>query len=191
MKNFKCYKKMLIIDDMVNGFVKFGALHDEKIAEVVPYQLKLVQKAIANDDLLVFIKDTHTPLSVEHKRFGGLFHCLRGSGEEKLISEFQPYEKDGISFEKNSTSFMFAKEFISMLDSCENLERVDVCGCCTDICITNGVIPMANYFDENNRDVAIYVHEQEIETYNSEFHDRDTYSNASKLLIKQQGIHLI
>ena len=31
IKNLKCYKGMLIVVDMVNGFVKKGVLHDSKI----------------------------------------------------------------------------------------------------------------------------------------------------------------
>ena len=86
---------------------------------------------------------------------------------------------------------MFAPGFIPMLDACVNLKRVDVNGCCTDICVSNGVLPMANYFDEYNRDVDIYVHERGVETYHTDVHDRDTYSGAAKLLMKQQGIHFI
>ncbi len=191
MKNFKCYKKMLIVVDMINGFVNKGDLHDEKIKDIIPYQIKLIRKSISSNDLIVFIKDTHEINSTEHKRFNGAIHCIKGSGEEELIPEIKKYEKYGISYEKNSTCFMFANNFIPMLDQCENLSEVNIIGCCTDICICNGAISMSNYFDEKNRDVEIYVHENGIETFSSSIHDRDTYSNASKLLMKQQGIKLI
>lgn len=36
VKNFKVYKKALIVVDMVNGFVKEGILHDKSIARVIP-----------------------------------------------------------------------------------------------------------------------------------------------------------
>ena len=35
VKNLKFYKGCLIVVDMVNGFVREGALHDEEIAKVI------------------------------------------------------------------------------------------------------------------------------------------------------------
>ena len=187
MKNLKCYEGMLIVVDMINGFVKEGALHDKKIGDVVPRQIELIKEAKENNDLVVFIRDVHTEESVEHRRFGGALHCIKGSGEEELIEELKPYEEDAITFEKNSTSFMFAKGFIPMLEEMENLKRIDVVGCCTDICVVNGVIPMINYFDENNRNVEVTVHEDAVETYDAPIHDRKEYTDAAILLMAQQG----
>ena len=46
---------------------------------------------------------------------------------------------------------------------------------------------MMNYFDQNNRKVEVYVHEDGIETYNAPNHDRYEYSKAAYLLMEQQG----
>ena len=35
IKKFKMYKRCLIVVDMVNGFVREGVLHDEKIARMI------------------------------------------------------------------------------------------------------------------------------------------------------------
>lgn len=191
IKNLKLYKKMFIVVDMVNGFVNWGALHDEKIRDIVPQQIKLLNDAIKDDSLVVFIKDVHDLESVEHKRFGGYLHCIKGTGEEEVIDELKPYENIALSFCKNSSSFMFADGFMDLLNNLESLKCVDIVGCCTDICIINGVIPMMNYFDEHNRDIQVSVHEDAIETYGSLDHDRDEYSNAAKLLMKQQGVSFI
>lgn len=190
INNLKCYEEMLIIVDMINGFVKEGALHDKTIANVVPRQIELIKEAKLKGSLIVFIKDTHTKDSTEHKRFG-VYHCIKGSGEEEIIDELKPFENDGISFEKNSTSFYVAKGFEKMLDELTNLKRVDVVGCCSDICVINGTLPMMNYFDENNKDVQVYVHEDAIETYDSPSHNREEYTKAAKLLLEQQGAKLV
>ena len=44
IKNLKIYKKVLIVVDMVNGFVREGVLHDENIAEVIPRQIELIKE---------------------------------------------------------------------------------------------------------------------------------------------------
>lgn len=191
VKNLKMYKGMLIIVDMVNGFVKEGALADPKIAEKVPRQIELIKEAKIRGDLIVFIKDTHEENSVEHKRFGGAKHCVRGTGEELVIDELKEYEynKDTVSIEKNSTSYMESPEFRELIKEATNIETVDVVGCCTDICDFNGSMALANYFDQWNRDVEIRVHEDAIATFAEEA--RQNYVEAAKLLMAQQGIQLV
>ncbi len=191
VKNLRMYKGMLIIVDMVNGFVKEGALADPEIGKKVPRQIELIKEAQAKGDLIVFIKDTHEDYSTEHKRFGGAKHCVRGSGEELVIDELKEYEngEDTISIEKNSTSFMEAPAFRNIIYKTTDLERVDIIGCCTDICDFNGSMALANYFDQWNRDVEIRVHEDAIATFAEEA--RQNYVDAAKLLMEQQGIQLV
>ena len=176
---------------MVNGFVKKGDLADSKIGEVVPRQIELIKEAKEKGDLIVFIKDTHEENSVEHKRFGGALHCIRGTGEELLIDELKEFENnpDTVSIEKNSTSFMEAPDFRELIRNATNIGRVDLVGCCTDICDFNGIMGLANYFDQWNRDVEIRVHTDAIATFAEE--DRQNYVDAAKLLMEQQGIQLV
>ena len=191
VKNLKVYKGMLIVVDMVNGFVREGVLHDEKIADVIPRQIELIKEAKARGDLIVFIKDTHDEDAVEFKRFGGTKHCVRGTNEANLVDELLPFEndEDTISIEKNSTSYMEAPEFRELIAGLTNLERVDVVGCCTDICDFNGTMGLANYLDQNNRNVDLRVHTDAVATYAQEA--RQNYVEAANLLMEQQGIQLV
>lgn len=191
IKKLEVYKGMLIVVDMVNGFVREGVLHDEKIAEVIPRQLELIKEAKARGDLIVFIKDTHDEDAIEFKRFGNSKHCVRGTSEANLVDELVPYEDDDdtISIEKNSTSYMEAEDFREMIGQMTNLKRVDVVGCCTDICDFNGTMGLANYFDQHNRDVEIIVHTDAVATYAEE--TRKNYVEAANLLMRQQGIQLV
>lgn len=191
IKNLEVYKGMLIVVDMVNGFVREGSLHDEKIEDVIPRQLELIKEAKARGDLVVFVKDTHDEDAVEFKRFGGTKHCVRNTSEAQLIDEFLPLEAEDntISIEKNSTSYMEAEKFRSLIGSLSELERVDVIGCCTDICDFNGTMGLANYFDQNNKDVNINIHLDAVATYAED--KRKNYVDAACLLMEQQGIQLV
>ena len=191
VKNLKVYKGMLIVVDMVNGFVREGVLHDEEIASVIPRQIELIKEAKARGDLIVFIKDTHDENAVEFRRFGGTKHCVRGTSEANLVDELLPFEndEDTISIEKNSTSFMEAPEFRNLIAGLQNVERVDVVGCCTDICDFNGTMGLANYFDQENRNVEINVHTDAVATYAQDA--RKNYVDAAYLLMEQQGIQLV
>ena len=191
VKNLEVYKGMLIVVDMVNGFVREGVLHDSMIADVIPRQIELIKEAKAKGDLIVFIKDTHDEEAVEFKRFGNTKHCVRGTSEAELVDELKVFEddEDTISIEKNSTSYMEAPEFRELIFGLNNLERVDVIGCCTDICDFNGTMGLANYLDQHNRNVEINVHTDAVATYAQE--SRKNYVDAAYLLMEQQGIQLV
>ena len=177
--------------DMVNGFVREGVLHDENIALVIPRQIELIKDAKSRGELIVFIKDTHDENAVEFKRFGGTKHCVRGTSEANLVDELIPFEnaEDTISIEKNSTSYMEAPEFRNLIAGLTNIERVDVVGCCTDICDFNGTMGLANYLDQNNRNVELNVHTDAVATYAQDA--RGAYVDAAYLLMEQQGIQLV
>ena len=191
IKNLKVYEKCLIVVDMVNGFVKEGVLHDERISFVIPNQVELIKKYNDEEELVVFIKDTHDEDAVEFKRFGNTKHCVRGTREAELVDELLPYEKkdNTISIEKNSTSFMEAPEFRKLVSELTNVKQYDIVGCCTDICDFNGSMGLANYCDQWNRDVDIIVHTDAIATYSEDI--RSEYVDAAYLLMKQQGIKLV
>lgn len=195
VKNLKMYKKVLIVVDMVNGFVREGALADKHIEGTINNQVALIKQYQEEGNLVIFIKDTHTLDSVEHDRFGGEVHCIKGTKEAELIDELKPFEgkENTISIEKNSTCFIWAEnedgtKFVDVLEKLENVEEVEVVGCCTDICVANGVLPMMNYFDQKNKRVNVTLYEDAIDTFEiSGAHERKQYEDAAYLLLKQQG----
>lgn len=191
VKNLKVYETALIVVDMVNGFVNEGVLHDKNIKKIVPRQLELLEEAEKKGSLIILVKDTHNKNATEFKRFGNTTHCIKGTSEAELIDELKPFEqKDNvITVEKNSTSLMESPEFREIVKQSKNLKEVNFVGCCTDICVFNGAMGLANYYDEWNRDVTINVHEDAIATYSED--EREEYVQSAKLLMKQQGINLV
>ena len=191
IKNLKMYKGCLIIVDMVNGFIKDGVLHDEDIEKIVPRIVEMIREAKKAGKLIVFIKDTHTKDSVEFERFGNLPHCLKDTFEAMLVEALKEFEndEDTISIEKNSTSFMEAPDFRQIMEQQKEMEEFDVVGCCTDICVINGSMGLANYLDQWNRRHKIRVHLDAIATYGEA--NRQNYVEAAKLLMEQQGIELV
>ena len=190
LKNFKVYKKALIVVDMVNGFVKEGVLHDDSIARVIPRQIELIKEYHNEGELVIFIQDTHTKESTEHKRFPD-YHCLEGSGEEEVIDELKPFTTldNTICIPKNNTSFMEAPIFREVMEEACNIKEFDIVGCCTDICVCNGPMGLSCYLDEHNRDCIIRVHQDAVATFAEE--SRQNYVDAAYLLMEQQGIQLV
>lgn len=191
IKNLKVYETALIVVDMVNGFVNEGVLHDKNIRKIVPRQLELLEEAKKKGSLIILVKDTHNKNATEFKRFGNTTHCIKGTSEAELIDELKPFEQkeNVITVEKNSTSLMESPEFREIVKQAENLKEVNFVGCCTDICVFNGAMGLANYYDQWNRDVTINVHEDAIATYSED--ERGEYIESAKLLMKLQGINLV
>ncbi len=189
IKNLKLYERVLIVVDMVNGFVYNGPLHDIECSKIIPRQKEIIDDYLDNGDLVVFIKDTHTKDSTEFSRMP--IHCLENTDESELVPELREYvgRDNVITINKNSTSFNEAPEFRELITNLVNLKRVDEIGVCTDICDFNGIMGLANRLNQENRDVSIYVHEDAVATFNET--ERREYVEAAKLLMKQQGINII
>ena len=189
IKNLKLYERVLIVVDMVNGFVYNSPLHDIECSKIIPRQKEIIDDYLDNGDLVVFIKDTHTKDSTEFSRMP--IHCLENTDESELVPELREYvgRDNVITINKNSTSFNEAPEFRELITNLVNLKRVDEIGVCTDICDFNGIMGLANRLNQENRDVSIYVHEDAVATFNET--ERREYVEAAKLLMKQQGINII
>ena len=79
---------------------------------------------------IAFVKEAHNEDSIEFKTFPK--HCVKGTSEAELVDELKPYEKDALVYLKNSTSAMFAKNFLRDIDEMINLRNVIITGCCTE-----------------------------------------------------------
>ena len=182
-------KKLLIVVDLVKGFVTEGNMADSKIQHIIPESKKFVESFLKNDNPVIYIKDCHEEDAVEFKRYPK--HCVRGTREAEMVDELIHFEKDVFVFEKNSTSAMFATNFLDTINEMDNLEEVVIIGCCTDICVMNLAIPLQNYFDEVNMDVKIIVPKNAVETYDAPVHPKDEYNQMAFKFMQQAGIKVV
>ena len=182
-------KKLLVVIDMVNGFIREGAMADSYIETIIPEIERLVIETLNENEGVVFIKDVHKTGCREFKRYPA--HCIIGTNEAELVDELIPYEKDALVYHKNSTSAFVLPEFQNDLRKMENLKELIFVGCCTDICDINLVIPTQNFFDQIDRDVNIIVPKNAVETFNSPTHNRDEWNEIAFKLMEQAGIQLV
>lgn len=190
MKRFnESAKKLLVVVDMVNGFVREGNMADPKISHIIPECERLVRKFLEEGYQIVYIADCHKEGCNEFSKFP--VHCLEGTRESEVVDELKKYENEVIVVKKNSTSAMFAKGFIDVINQMADLEEVVIIGCCTDICVQNLAIPLANYFDEEERKIIITVPTNAVETYDAPYHPKDEYNAMAFKFMKQTGINLV
>lgn len=189
MKRKEELEKLLVVVDMVNGFVKEGNMADQKIQSIIPEIKKLIDTLKNEEEGIVFIKDTHKKGCREFKRYPE--HCVEGTKEAEVVAELKEYEQESYSYQKNSTSTLFAKNFLSDINAMKSLREIIITGCCTDICVMNLAIPLQNYFDEHDRDVDIVVPTNAVATYDAPWHDAETYQKEALQFMNQAGIQLV
>lgn len=185
----KKIRNLLIVVDMVNGFVREGKMSDLYIEHIIPEQLRLIKMFLSDQQGIVFIKDSHELGCREFERYPE--HCVVGTREAELLDELKPFESKALVYLKNSTSAIFAPNFILDIEQMKNLQEIIITGCCTDICDMNLAIPLQNYFDELNRRVDIIVPINAVETYNAPNHNRDECNNMAFKMLEQSGIKLV
>lgn len=189
MKELEKIEKLIINVDMVNGFVTRGAMADSYIKHIIPEHIKLMEQIQKEGEAIAIIKDTHKANCREFNRYP--VHCVEGTEESQLIEELAPFEKDAFVYLKNSTSTIYAPNFLGDIDKMVNLKEVIIIGCCTDICVLNLAIPLQNYFDQKDKDVKITVPKNAVETYDAPNHKREEYNEMAFKLMAQAGIQLV
>ena len=182
-------RKLLIVVDMVNGFAKKGNMADPNIQHITPECERLVKEFLEKGYQVIYITDCHKENCSEFFKFP--VHCVEGTDEAEMVDALKKYQDRVIVIKKNSTSAMFAPGFMDIINQMTDLEEVVIIGCCTDICVQNLAIPLANYFDEMDRPVRITVPMNAVETYNAPYHPKDEYNEMAFKFMKQTGINIV
>lgn len=183
-------KKIMIIVDMINGFVKEGALADPTINQITDEIESITAVYLKKGYEVIAFKDCHTAHSLEFKAFPP--HCIKGTEEVELVEPLKKYESQFTVFEKNSTSGFMVSAFLDHIKKIKGLTEVLITGCCTDICIMNLAIPLKNYFNQHNQSVEVVVPKNAVDTYHiPEIHDRHEWNEMAFKLMKQAGVEVV
>lgn len=192
--DLKDIEELLIVVDMVNGFVKNGPMADPYIEHIVPMIQYMMVDYLNQDNTGVFVvKEGHSENASEfnvHPK-----HCVKDTEEAMLVDELSNLETYCYEFLKNSTSAMWAKGFIEaikVLLKNPKFKKVTIVGCCTDICVMDLGIPLKKLFDELNIEVEVIIPTEAVETFNIDgVHERDEWNTMAFRFMKQAGIKLV
>ena len=180
MKKLEEIKELVVVVDMINGFVYEGNMKDQYIEHIIPGIKELIKRYIDRLDAeIFFIRDSHSKDSTEN------------TSESEVVDELKVFESKGRTYKKNSTSAMFAKGLLEDIAKMKKLEKVYVVGCCSDICVMNFAIPLVNYLDEHDKKVEVITVSDLIETYDAPYHPRDEYNAMANKLMGQAGVKLV
>lgn len=185
----KTASEVLVIIDVINGFVYTGALADPSTAHIIPGVEALAKDFISQGKPVIAFRDAHTANSAEFSAFPP--HCIIGTGEEELVPELKALESDMIVLDKNATSAFTLPAFRELIADMPNLEKVTIVGLCTDICVMNLAIPLKNHYNEINKNVAIIAPKDLCDTYHIEgVHDKDEWNTMAHRFMAQAGVEV-
>lgn len=177
---------VLFVVDMVNGFVKEGALADPAIGACSQPIARLIE---ALHSRVIFVNDTHEEDAAEFQSFP--VHCLRGSREAQVVDELLPYADEVL--EKNCISAAAAPGFAKILESLPDKCDLIVTGCCTDLCVLQLALPLKSWISQNNRKgCRVIVPINCVETYEiPDVHDAKFWNEAALANMAANGIRVV
>lgn len=182
-------KKLLVIVDMVNGFVNMGALHDPYINHITEGIKDLALQNIKEGNDAITFRDCHSLIDEEFKTFP--VHCLVGSEESKLVPELKFLESIAIDIPKNTTNGFQTEKFQKFYE--ENFKKYDeiiVVGCCTDICVTDFTTSLMNFHKKNKIDTKVTVFVDLVETFDAVGHERSIMNEIGLEKMRRVGVYL-
>lgn len=179
---------MLIIVDIVNGFVREGAMASSRVEDIIPNSAELLRRCNDAGIVSIALADCHSESCAEFSAFPP--HCIRGTSESEVVDEIRfvgGYEL----VEKNSTNGFHVEKLRRLIDEHDKVNTFIVVGDCTDICVMQLCLSLKTYFTSADRKCRIVIPADCTETYDSPLHSADFANIAAYKLMSDSGIEFV
>ena len=134
--------KYLIVVDMQNDFT-IGSLGSVHASAIIP---NVSAKVKAFPGKVIFTRDTHGGdyLHTQEGKKLPVIHCVKGSDGWQICDKLKPYVEqvvDKVTFGSVDLPHILSKES-------EQIEEIELCGLCTDICVISNAMILKAAFPE-------------------------------------------
>lgn len=132
----------LIAVDMQVDFV-YGALGSTQAAAIVP---NVVEKVKSYDGHVIFTRDTHGSdyFQTQEGKKLPVMHCVRDTEGWQICDELKPYVERVV--DKVTFGSVDLPAYIKSFG--EEIEEIELCGLCTDICVISNAMILKAAFPE-------------------------------------------
>lgn len=164
--------KILVVIDMQNDFIT-GSLGSTDAEAIVPAVRARISDYLCRPDTkVIFTRDTHDPDSyadiIEGKKLP-VPHCYKNTYGWEIIPELQEeidkYDNSQVHFiDKPHFGSIDLKDYLETYD---NIEYVELCGVCTDICVVSNALILK----ASNEDFPVLVNANLCAGTSKENHD--------------------
>ena len=133
--------RFLIVVDMQNDFIS-GSLGSSEAQAIVP---RVVRKVASFQGTIVFTRDTHTEeyLSTQEGKNLPVLHCVKGTDGWQICKELAPYAQHVV--DKGAFGSI---DLPAYLGAFGDVEEVELCGLCTDICVISNAMLLKSAYPE-------------------------------------------
>lgn len=134
--------KYLIVVDMQVDFIS-GSLGSDLAKAIVS---NVVEKVKSFDGKVIFTRDTHFEdyMNTQEGRNLPVPHCIKDSDGWQICDELKPYAD--IVIDKLTFGSIDLPNLIKSFG--EPIEKIELCGLCTDICVISNAIVLKAAFPE-------------------------------------------
>ena len=155
-------KTALIVADMLNDFIDpDGSLYvGPSGREIIPFVAGKIETTRRQGGVVIFVCDAHAPDDREFKYFAR--HAVKGSWGSQIIPEL-PVQPGDYRLDKTRYTAFYNTNLEEVLKQ-EEVERVEVVGVCTSICVMETV---KEFFD---RDIPTLVYRDGVADFDPEAH---------------------
>ncbi len=138
-------KKLLIVIDMQNDFIT-GALGSIEAEKIVPRVKAKVDEYLKNNNRVVYTRDTHTDryLHTQEGRMLPIVHCIEGTNGHAITSELDTTDCEVI----DKPTFGSLTMANHMKDTIGDVQEIELCGLCSDICVVSNALILKAAFPE-------------------------------------------
>ena len=187
LSDFEADRTLVILVDIINGFIREGAMADGRIADIIPPNVKLLRAAKERGMRVVAATDCHESDAAEFQMFPA--HCVVNTSESQVVKELT----DEGGFEvipKNSTNSLNALRLREIIEE-TGIRDFIITGDCTDICVMQLCLALKTYFTEQNINPRIVVPLDCVETYDAPYHYADFANLAAIMLMADSGVTIV
>jgi nicotinamidase-related amidase len=140
-------KKALIVVDIQNDFVN-GSLGSEQARIIIPRVKDKIDRYLQRGDEIIFTRDTHQTNYLETHEGKNLpvEHCITGTDGWNIYGGLDKSCAGCAYIDKPSFGWPHWGETLSRVIN--EIDEIEICGLCTDICVVSNALIIKAYFPE-------------------------------------------
>lgn len=188
LKDFNEKETALIIVDMINGFIREGALASERAEKAIPTIAALSKISDEMGIAKIAFADSHTNQSPEFGAYPE--HCVEGTTQCEVVDELKDIGGYNL-IAKNSTNGFHEEIFQKWIKENPQINTFFITGVCTNICIEQFALTLKTYFNKQNKISRIIVPINTVETYDLGIHDGDLMNVMALYNMIVNGIEVV
>ncbi len=141
-------KNLVIVVDMLDGFIKKGNLANPNARRIIPNIKELLGRKKKEGWEILFLADNHKKGDLEFKMFPE--HCVEGTDETNVVEELREFLTPYNYIEKTRYSGLYKTKLEKMLNTIKP-DEIIVVGIYADICV------LYTTADLRNRDCKVAI----------------------------------